>query len=96
MTISDPAAFAGPAPRVLTRRGLLAGGLGLVGAGTILPTSAYAAMQAANDLVMTEYRLSPPAWPKGQSLTVTVVADLHAGRPEYGPPAGAPGRRRRQ
>jgi uncharacterized protein len=84
MTISDPAAFARPAPRVLTRRGLLAGGLGLVAAGTMLPTGAYAAMQAANDLVMTEYRLSPRAWPKGQSLTVTVVADLHAGGPNMG------------
>jgi hypothetical protein len=50
----------------------------------MLPTGAYAAMQAANDLVMTEYRLSPPIWPKGQSLTITVVADLHAGGPNMG------------
>jgi len=84
MTLSDPTIFAGADPRVLTRRGLITGGLGLLGAGAMLPTGAYAAMQAASDLVMTEYRFSPSAWPKGLSLTITVIADLHAGGPNMG------------
>ena len=47
-------------------------------------TGAYAAAQAANDLVVTDYRLSPPNWPEGRRLTITVVADLHAGGPNMG------------
>src|SRR5258708_20451937 len=85
MTISDPTAFVSPQPRMLTRRGLIKGGLGLAGAGAVfLPTGAYAALQAAHELVITDYRLSPPAWRKGQPLTITVVADLHAGGPNMG------------
>ena len=46
----------------MTRRGLLKAGLGLTGiAGLVMPsTAAYAAAVAANDLVVTNYRLSPP------------------------------------
>lgn len=85
MTIENHTAFVGPVPRPgLTRRGLITGGLGLVGAGAMLPTGAYAALEAANNLVTTDYRLSPSAWPKGQPLTITVVADLHAGGPNMG------------
>jgi hypothetical protein len=86
MTISDPTAFAGPEPRKLTRRGLLKGGLGLAAVGglTLPATGARAAAEAANDLVITDYRISPPAWPKGQRLTITVIADLHAGGPNMG------------
>ena len=86
MTISNPTAVAGPKPRMLTRRGLIKGGLGFVGAaGLVLPaTGARAAMEAANGLVITDYRLSPPAWPTGRRLTITVVADLHAGGPNMG------------
>ncbi len=71
---------------MLTRRGLIKGGLGVAGvAAVLLPgTGAYAAMEAANELAITKYRLSPPAWPKGQRLTITVVADLHAGGPNMG------------
>lgn len=71
---------------MLTRRGLFKGGLGLASvAGLMLPgTSAYAALEAANGLVITDYRISPPAWPKGQRLTITVIADLHAGGPNMG------------
>ena len=48
----------------LSRRGLLKAGLGLTGfAGLMMPsTAAYAAAVAANDLVVTNYRLSPPGW----------------------------------
>lgn len=71
---------------MLTRRGLIKGGLGLAAVGgLILPaTGARAAAEAANDLVITDYRISPPAWPKGQRLTISVVADLHAGGPNMG------------
>jgi predicted MPP superfamily phosphohydrolase len=85
MTIGEPTAFVGPQPRLLTRRGLIKGGVGLAGAaGLLLPTGAYAALEAAHELVITNYRLSPSAWPKGQRLTITVVADLHAGGPNMG------------
>ena len=70
----------------LSRRGLLKAGLGLTGfAGILMPsTAAYAAAEAANDLVVTNYRLSPPSWRKGQKLTITAIADIHAGGPNMG------------
>ena len=30
---------------------------------------------------MTRYRLTPPRWPAGQRLSISVIADLHAGGP---------------
>jgi predicted MPP superfamily phosphohydrolase len=70
----------------LTRRGLIKAGLGLTGfAGVLMPgTTAYAASVAANDLIVTGYRISPPGWRKGQRLSITVIADLHAGGPNMG------------
>ena len=70
----------------LSRRGLIKAGLGLTGfAGLMMPsTAAYAAAVAANDLIVTDYRLSPPGWRKGQRLTITVIADIHAGGPNMG------------
>lgn len=75
-----------PAPGGLTRRGLIKAGLGVTGiAGIMLPgTVAYAAMEAANGLSITDYRLSPPGWPQGQRLSIAVIADLHAGGPNMG------------
>jgi len=84
MTPGNPTAFVGPLSRMLTRRGLIQGGLGLAGVVGLTLPAAGAAMEAANDLVTTSYRLSPPAWPKGQRLTITVIADLHAGGPNMG------------
>lgn len=86
MSTIDRTAIAGPTPRMLTRRGVIKGGLGLAGvAGLMLPgASAYAALETANGLVITDYRISPSAWPKGQRLTITVIADLHAGGPNMG------------
>lgn len=86
MTTPDPSARGDIEPRLLTRRGLIKGGIGLAGvAGLMLPaTGAYAAAQAANDLVITDYRLSLPNWPKGRRLSITVIADLHAGGPNMG------------
>ena len=87
MTLREPLPFAGPAARPgLTRRGVLRAGIGLAGAGGLIGAGmgAYAAAEAADDLVVTDYRLTPPGWPIGQRLTVTVVADLHAGGPNMG------------
>jgi predicted MPP superfamily phosphohydrolase len=86
MTTHDTIARRSLEPRLITRRGLIKGSAVLAGVGGLMSTStaAYAAAQAANDLVITEYRLSPSAWPKGRRLTITVIADLHAGGPNMG------------
>ncbi len=78
-----------PAPDVrargISRRGLIKAGLGLGAAGLVLPgTVTYAAAEAADQLVVTDYRLTPPGWRQGQKLTITVIADLHAGGPNMG------------
>ncbi len=71
--------------RPVTRRGLLKAGLGAAGLGLLTPaTAAYAAAEAAHDLVVTHYKLTPPNWPAGRRLTVTVIADLHSGGPNMG------------
>ena len=91
MTIGDPRVFNQPMPLRapapgLTRRGLLKGGLGLTGmAGLLLPgTGAYAAMQAAGELAVTDYAPVPRNWPDNHRLSITVIADLHAGGPNMG------------
>jgi uncharacterized protein len=89
MTTGDPTVFlraAAPANGGLSRRSLIKRGLGLAGAaGLIVPaTAAYAAMEAADGLVITDYRLTPPGWRAGHRLTMTVIADLHAGGPNMG------------
>ena len=70
----------------VTRRRLLKGGLALTGvAGLAMPgTAAYAAAQAADDLIVTDYRPVPPKWSDAHRLTITVIADLHAGGPNMG------------
>lgn len=86
MTVDAVNPFVRPAAPAVTRRGLLKAGLGAAGAGALLlpGTGAYAALEAADDLVITDYRLTPPRWPAGQRLTITVIADLHAGGPNMG------------
>jgi predicted MPP superfamily phosphohydrolase len=88
MTAEAPSEFSPSRPALtgITRRGLIKTGLGLGGlAGIVLPaTTAYAAMEAANGLSVTDYRLTPPGWPAGQPLTIAVIADLHAGGPNMG------------
>ena len=86
MTLEVPSAFVPASRPGLTRRRLLRNGLGLTGmAGLILPGSAaYGAVEAANDLVVTEYHPVPPNWPDRLRLTITVIADLHAGGPNMG------------
>ncbi len=86
MTIEVPSAFVSAQSPGLTRRGFLRNGLTLTGvASLVLPgTAAYGAVEAANDLIVTEYRPVLPMWPAGHRLTITVVADLHAGGPNMG------------
>jgi predicted MPP superfamily phosphohydrolase len=84
MAIGNPTQFLEPPPRLLTRRRLITGGLGIAGALGLTAPAAAGAIQAATDLVTTSYRLSPPGWPKSQRLTITVIADLHAGGPNMG------------
>jgi len=85
MTIDASDRIVRPAAGV-TRRRLLKGGLALTGvAGLVMPgTGAYAAAQAADDLIVTDYRPVPPKWPDAHRLTITVIADLHAGGPNMG------------
>ena len=68
---------------MITRRGLLAGGAGLAFLSGSAVT-AFSATEASQMLSVTRYRLKPRAWPTGQKLSITVVADLHAGGPNMG------------
>ncbi len=87
MTIDARSAFVRAAPSSgVSRRRLLKTGLGLTGlAGLIVPaTGAYGAFDAATGLAITEYHPVPPNWPAKQKLSITVIADLHAGGPNMG------------
>jgi predicted MPP superfamily phosphohydrolase len=89
MITNSPRAFVPAMPpqrRGVTRRSLLKTSLGLTGiAGLVLPgTAAYGAVEAADGLVITDYRPVPPNWPDSHRLTITVIADLHAGGPNMG------------
>ncbi len=78
LVTSPPVAATG-----LTRRSLVAGGLGLVGL-TTGATTAYAAGIEAQTLGVTSYWPVPTRWPAEKRLTITVIADLHAGGPNMG------------
>jgi len=70
-------------PRLITRRRVLVGALGvpaLIGSAT----TGYAAGIEPLSLRVTDYRLNPPGWPAGRRLSLTVIADLHAGGPNMG------------
>jgi predicted MPP superfamily phosphohydrolase len=87
MTALTPEEFLGSPPAdppkaSVTRRGLVFGGLGLVG--LTGGTSAYAVGLEAQSLVVTNYRPAPAGWPAGKRLSITVIADLHAGGPNMG------------
>lgn len=73
---------AGPAGKArLTRRGLIAGGVGLLGL-SAAGTAGYAAAIEPQRLIVTPYALKPRGWPAGRKLSITVIADLHAGGPD--------------
>jgi predicted MPP superfamily phosphohydrolase len=91
MTFLRPSRFVRPqglpARAGLTRRRLITAGLGFTGAMGLAAagsTAAYAGVEAATDLVVTDYWPVPPAWPAAHRLTITVIADLHAGGPNMG------------
>ncbi|HML07738.1 MAG TPA: metallophosphoesterase [Xanthobacteraceae bacterium] len=67
-------------PHVSRRRFLtgIAGSVGLSAAAT----GVYAGGIEPQSLVVTRYALNPPAWRAGRRLSITVIADLHAGGPD--------------
>jgi uncharacterized protein len=65
----------------VTRRRLLTAGAGLVGLAAST-TAVYAGAVEPEGLIVTRYKPAPRAWPAGQKLTITVIADLHAGGPD--------------
>jgi len=65
----------------LTRRRLITGAVGLVGLAASA-TGAYAGAIEPFGLIVTPYALTPPGWPVGRKLTISVIADLHAGGPD--------------
>jgi len=64
--------------RRVTRRRLLAGVGGLLGS-SVAATAAYAGGVEAQGLIVTRYAPKPPAWRASQKLSITVIADIHAG-----------------
>jgi predicted MPP superfamily phosphohydrolase len=72
-----------PRRRLISRRALLLGGVGAAAlSGSAF--AGYSSVEAASFLDVTRYRLTPRNWPAGQRLTMTVIADLHAGGPNMG------------
>src|SRR5580700_6283443 len=69
----------GAKPRV-TRRRVLTGAAGLLGLSAT--TAVYAGAIEPEGLVVTRYAPQPPGWPAGRKLSITVIADLHAGGPD--------------
>ncbi len=69
--------------RRMTRRRFLASGLGIATA-TGGATGGYSYFEASQRLVVTPYRIVSPRWTAGRKLSITVIADLHAGGPNMG------------
>lgn len=68
---------------LMTRRQFLAGTSAIGGA--MLSTGAYAGIiEPGFRLVVTEYRLNPPRWPRDFPLNIAVIADPHASEPYMG------------
>lgn len=65
----------------ISRRRLLGGVAGVLGASAVA-TGGYAAGIETQNLVVTRYAPVLPAWPAGRKLSITVIADLHAGGPD--------------
>jgi predicted MPP superfamily phosphohydrolase len=75
-----------PGKRPISRRGVLRRAFALAGSsGVVLAgPGVYAAGEAALALSVTRYSPAAPGWPRGQRLTITVIADLHAAGPNMG------------
>jgi hypothetical protein len=67
-------------PRV-TRRRVLKSAAALVGL-SAAATAVYAGAIEPEGLVVTRYAPRLPGWPAGRKLSITVIADLHAGGPD--------------
>src|SRR5262245_10795369 len=66
----------------ITRRVLLGGlGVGAFAGVAGEATGGYSYLEASHGLVVTPYRIVSPRWTAGRRLTITVIADLHAGGP---------------
>ncbi len=65
----------------LTRRRVVFGGTALLGASTA-STAVYAGAVEPQGLVVTRYAPALRGWPAGRRLSITVIADLHAGGPD--------------
>ena len=68
-------------PSRVTRRHLLTGATGLAGL-TVAAPAIYAGAIEPLGLVVTRYAPKPAGWPAGRKLSVTVIADIHAGGPD--------------
>jgi len=68
-------------PPLLTRRRALVAGAALIGL-SATASAAYAGAIEPLGLIVTPYALTPPNWPADRKLTITVIADLHAGWPD--------------
>lgn len=67
----------------ISRRSLLLAGAGLVSlSGPAV--AGYSGAEAAMMLGVTHYRLTPRGWPSGLKLSITAIADIHAGGPNMG------------
>jgi uncharacterized protein len=76
--LAPPAARPGLRAGLSRRRVIGAfGSLGVAG----FATAGYGAGIEAESLLVTRYRLTPPRWPAGLRLSISVIADLHAGGP---------------
>jgi uncharacterized protein len=64
----------------VSRRRFLKGAVGTLGL-TTMATAAYAGGIEPLGLTVTRYAPKLPGWPSGRKLSVTVIADLHAGGP---------------
>jgi len=67
----------------ISRRHFLTGAAGIIGGATLV--GGYAgAIEPGLRLVVTEYGLTPPSWPRDFSLKIAVIADPHAAEPYMG------------
>jgi predicted MPP superfamily phosphohydrolase len=65
----------------IDRRRVLGGAAGLLGL-SAMATGVYAGGIEPQQLVVARYALNPRGWPAGRKLSITAIADLHAGGPD--------------
>jgi uncharacterized protein len=80
-TARKPAPDASPQPQRVTRRRVLKTAAQVVGL-SAAATAVYATAIEPEGLIVTRYAPKPAGWPAGRKLSITVIADLHAGGPD--------------